>query len=176
MKPYQSKSIALRYDSKQDRLQWLGDCGDDQFASIWISRRILIRLLDNLSQWLDKQTEQQQASTGNIKTAHQDSVNQFAHEAAQREVVGVSGEAPNAQVIRIDFLLDMVRLTPIDQHSIKLLLFDEKSHYEIFSVMTLNELHKILAELLRLSDLAGWKIAHPWQTTSRHKTQDKVMH
>jgi len=43
----------------------------------------------------------------------------------------------------------------------------------VFSMMSINEMHKMLSELLPLSDSVAWKIANPW---SINNDQYAVMH
>ena len=174
MKSYQSKSISLRYDIKQDRVQWLGLCADNRLASIWISRRMLSALLLKLSQWLNKHSEQTFLSASKAKiTKEKGSVHRFEHEAAQRQVPVVHEVVSKKQTIFVEFLLSVLHLTPLNKDSVKLVLSGEKNTYEIYSMMSTNEMHKVLSELLRLSDSAGWKVPNPWHSNNN---QHAVMH
>ena len=178
MRHFQSKSVSLRYDAQEDRLLWISSVGDDQLTSVQITRRMLSNMLPNLAEWLNNNSDNQQSSKVQTSIEKQ-RVYLFEHEAAQHKVPMVHDVIPVKKVMLADFLLCNINLSITKKRLVKFALSNKENSVQIFSVMSFNELHKIIGELLKLSHAAGWGIQNPWKKEGAgtiHVSEKKVMH
>ena len=176
MKRYLSHSISIRYDPKQDRLQCICHQKSEQKLSVWISRRMLLKVLPKTVQWLEKQSDNRPGSvTAKVKTqAEKRSIVAFEHEVAQYEASTVQQTISINIPFEEDFLLYSVTLSAHEKNQVVLIFEDEDKSTQVVFTLSLTELHKILGEFFRLSDAAGWKVNNPWKT--EHSTQIRVAH
>lgn len=135
-------------------------------------------MLPNLAEWLNNKSVNQQSSKVQTSIEKQ-RVYQFEYEAAQHKIPVVHGVIPGKQAMLADFLLCNISLSITKKQRVKFSLSNKESSVEIFSVMSFNELHKIIGELLKLSHAAGWGIQNPWKKEGAgtiHVSEKKVMH
>ncbi len=179
MKQFISKSVSLRYDPAQDRLQWISHCAEKQMVSVWFARRVLLLVMPQLAEWLEKTggVSADALSGDRVAETEKKRYQQFEHEAAQQQVPIVQDVLPRERIFEAEFLVNSVKLAITRSQKVKLILLDDKNSVEVISVMSVPEIHKIIGELLRLSDAANWQVPNPWrQALALHEESQKTMH
>jgi len=183
LKQIKSKSVSLLYDPRQDRLQWISQSEENQLILIQITRRMFIKVLPILADWLNKYSIQtpenkQDAESSQVQTDIS-LTQQHEHYIAQQQVSISQGVMSDEIQIDDSFLLYTIRLGNIHQDRVRLTLIDEQDSIAVQAHLSLIELHKIIGELLKMSDLADWKVINPWQQTGDmkvHMVGNQVMH
>jgi hypothetical protein len=161
---YAAKSVSLRYDPKQDRIEWTNHCRDKQFVTCWLTRRFLGNILPRLAEWLDAKAEQQAAprAAGSQTPAEKQHIRRFEHEMAQHQVKAVREPAPQREWVA-EFLLDGIQLARV-KGGFRLTMTDRDKQHEVVLGLTGPQLHKVVGELLLLSENGQWNVDNPWQS------------
>lgn len=74
--------MTTSYVETEDRVQLAGESADGTATVIWVSRRLLVRLLPLMLQWL----EQQGVDPDSVDHPHVDVLHSFAQQAARAEL------------------------------------------------------------------------------------------
>ncbi len=163
MQRYRSQSLSFQYHPQQDRLQCISSCEQDQEISIWISRRLLWVALPKLAQWLENNADPDSLANKVNTTQEKRSIIAFEHESAQQKIVSKEEKKSfNAPFAR-DFLLHTLSISGTQKNKIALTFQDETKTCQIVSILSYDQLHKIMGELLKLSEHAHWALENPWK-------------
>jgi len=211
VKYYHSKTVSLRYDKMQDRLQWVSHCKDNKLVFTWFTRSMLNSILPKLAEWLDEQSEKQSKqenftaldnssientnkkskpnSESKLKTTEnilsraktpveKKSVHRFIHEEAQQQINFKRDHLDKNQKPAVDFLLNSIQFSQLINNQIRLILIDDSASIGVIYRMTSTEVHKIIGELIRMSDGADWKLANPWHKPFADQTisNNEILH
>jgi len=77
------RRITTEYIEIEDRLRISGEIADAEAVVIWLTQRLLLRLLPLLLQWLDQQT---QHTVNNANTPRVDVLQSFAQQTARAQL------------------------------------------------------------------------------------------
>ena len=160
---YKASSVSLRYDATQDRIEWTSHCAEQTFVRTWLTRRFLTATLPRLAQWLDAKVESPAitAAVSSQTPSERQHIRRFEHEVAQHQVKAVREVAPERAFVA-EFLLDGLQLQR-RKGGFLLALVDREKTYRVDLAMTAPQLHKIVGELVTLSDAGRWNLSNPWQ-------------
>tara|TARA_R110002167_G_scaffold6277_3_gene28905 strand:- start:87095 stop:87595 length:501 start_codon:yes stop_codon:yes gene_type:complete len=135
--------ITTEYVEAEDRIRITGELGANQTTVLWLSQRLLIRLLPHLFAWLEKQTKD---------GIPLDIVQSFAQEAAKAEL---TPEAPVENIHNESgWLVDAVDLKP-DPEVLRM-LFRSTSNDEAILATNSNALRQWLVIIRALWSSAEW--------------------
>ena len=163
MKKYRSKSLSFQYHPQQDRLQCISCCEEDIDISIWISRRLLWVALPKFAQWMEQNIDPDSLANKVNTKQEKSSIIAFEHERAQQKIPSNEEKKKFNIPFANDFLLHTLRLTGVSQNKIALTFQDEHKTCQVVSILSHDQLHKVIGELLRLSDHAHWALENPWK-------------
>ena len=167
---HRARSLTLRYVTLEDRIEWLSHCENNITVSAWVSRRLLIELLPQLFEWLGKNNGRQLAPQASGRTAAEKThIHRFDHEIAQRQVKTVTAKLPK-NLKTEQFLLRHMDFKATKAGVIIGLAAEKNSTLVAFSA-SLPETHKVIGELLRVSDDAGWEVPNPWYASSGQSSE-----
>lgn len=78
--------LSLRYDSTQDRVRLAGELNTGQAAVLWLTQRLLLRLVPHLCRWLEQHGAPAGAAWAPSATPAQyrDAMQFFAQQAASQ--------------------------------------------------------------------------------------------
>ena len=156
-----ARSLTLRYVALEDRIEWLSYCENNIVVSAWVSRRLLLALLPQLFEWLGKNSDRQLPAAVRGRTAAEKThIHRFDHELAQHQVKAVAAKPPRSHKTE-QFLLRHLDFKAT-KTGVVIGLAAEKNMTLVAFSATLPEIHKVIGELLRVSDDAGWEVPNPW--------------
>ena len=149
-----------------------------RYIRSWISRRMLGLTLPRLAKWMagrsdaGKPPEVSQAQT----PAEKQHISRFEHETAQQQVHAVQ-EKVVQRPVEAEFLLANLSLETLRSGAIKLSLQSAENTEQVLLKASLPQLHKLVGEMVRLSEAAGWDIPNPWQTGgTTDQASSRAMH
>ena len=109
--------FTTEYIEREDRLRLTGDLGHGDAVVLWLTQRLLNRLVPHLCQWLERHGAQG-PGIPSVQTAHQDILHGFAQQAARAQLpvqppVRASSAAASWRVDSVDIAQreDVVTLT-----------------------------------------------------------------
>lgn len=147
--------ITTEYIEAEDRIRITGELSANQTTVMWLSQRLLIRLLPHLFAWLEKQSGE------GIPV---DIVQSFAQEAAKAEL---KQEAPVKNIHRESgWLVDAVDLNP--EPEVLRMLFRSSNKDEAILATNSNALRQWLVIIRALWNSAEWPSAI-WPSWIEHK-------
>lgn len=77
--------ITTEYVEREDRLRLTGELADGRTVVLWLTQRLINRLVPHLTAWLDQQVPSA-SSIPAVQIAHQDIVQGFAQQAARAQM------------------------------------------------------------------------------------------
>lgn len=164
MKHYQCRRVTLSYDSNQDRIRCLCYANDGQVLSVWITRKLIVKAMPVIAQWLVKykaSVANRVAENNSSEAALWDAVF-FDYDVAQYQVSVEYSKMSNRPETAIAFLLYKVSLSVNDRNKIELTLADQSNLFAAVFILIPAELYRFISELVHLTDTADWKVPHPW--------------
>jgi hypothetical protein len=176
---YNATSVSLRYVPSEDRIEWSSHCGGETMVRSWISRRMLALSLPRLAKWMEGRSDAQKPPevSQSQTTAEKQHISRFEHETAQQQVQAVQ-EKVKRRPVDADFLLANLSLETLRSGAIKLSLQSAENTEQVSLKASLPQLHKLVGEMVRLSEAAGWELPNPWQGDSGGSEQapSRAMH
>ncbi|MEO5343724.1 MAG: hypothetical protein H7842_10380 [Gammaproteobacteria bacterium SHHR-1] len=147
-----AQSITLYYDQGRDRLNLLFLDAEQQRLTGVLTRRLLKGWLDLLPDWLSKHSP-------HANSQYRREIEQLQHQQAQQQVPvmqnQVSLAAPSAS-----FLIETLNMNLLGNGSVRLSFINGDRQQEVILVLTISELHKLLAEML--AKVEDWDLINPW--------------
>lgn len=120
--------VTTQYDSAQDRFRVLGSTPDGDTLEIWITQRLLIRIIRVLVEWLEANSEPTTASRPQDPQV-KSSVQNFAQQTASSSMPVT---APvEAKVETRSYLLGEVDIKKGDEHLVLVFKLPESEHAEV---------------------------------------------
>lgn len=77
--------ITTEYDEREDRIRVSGELADGRTVVLWLTQRLLNRLVPHLTAWLARQVAPA-SSIPSVQAIHQDIVQSFAQQAARAQL------------------------------------------------------------------------------------------